>query len=108
MVLHEMHPVTTRCLEEDKTSGNLRVTRTYGDRTPEYSPFHISDFVSELEEVDFSHTMADILNAIMQAGFVMENMVECNVAQAGFVIERLGESAKKLPHDFYVIARKVE
>ena len=46
LVLHEMHPVTTRCLEEDKTSGNLRVTRTYGDRTPEYSPFHISESLS--------------------------------------------------------------
>lgn len=109
LLLHENYPLTHWCLEEDEKNGNLRVTQTYGDRTPEYSLFRIQDFVSEeLEEVEFPHTMADILNAIMQAGFVMEKMVECNAAQAGFVIERLGESAGKLPHDFYVIARKVE
>ena len=57
----------------DEESGNLIVSRTYGDRIPEYSPFQIQDFVSqEHEEVEFPHTMADILNAIMQAGFVMK------------------------------------
>lgn len=109
LLLHENYPLTHWCLEEDETSGNLRVTHAYGDRTPEYSLFRIQDFISEKhEEVEFPHTLADMLNAVMQAGFRMEKMIECNAAQAGFVIKKLGESAEKLPHDFYVIARKVE
>ena len=108
LFLHEGYPLTSWCLEADEESGNLIVSRTYGDRTPEYSPFQIQDFVSqEHEEVEFPHTMADILNAIMQAGFVMERMVECTGDQASFVIPHLGRNADKLPHDFYVIARKV-
>lgn len=104
LFLHESHPLTS-CLEEDKTSGNLSIRRTYGDRIPEYALFRISDFVSEdLEEVEFHHAMADILNALIQAGFIKEKMIECQAAQAGFAMEGLAE----LPHDFYVIARKVE
>ena len=109
LFLHENYPLTHWCLEEDETSGNLSVTQTYGDRTPEYYPFQIQDFVSdELEAVEFPHTMADILNAVMQVRFIMEKMVECNAAQASFPIEKLGRSGDKLPHDFYVIARKGE
>ena len=109
LLLHENYPLTHWCLAEDETSGNLKVIRPYGDRTPSYSLFRISDFVSkELEEVEFPHTMADILNAMIQAGFLMEKMVECNGPQASFVIDRLGESMAKLPHDFYVISRKAE
>ena len=108
LFLHEGYPLTQWCLEEDEADGHLRVIRSYGDRRPEYSPFQIQDFVSrELEDVEFPHTMADILNAVMQTGFVLERMVECNLGQAGFEIEGLGQSAEKLPHDFYVIARKV-
>ena len=88
--------------------GKLSVIRNYGDRRPEYSPFRIDDFVSkEFVEVEFPHTLADILNAIVQAGFVLERMIECNLDDAGFPIDGLGRSAEKLPHDFYAIAGKV-
>ena len=108
LFLHENHPLTLWCLEADETDGSLRVVRSYGDTRPEYSPFQIDDFVSkESHEVEFPHTLADILNAIAQAGFVLEQMVECNLSQAGFPIEGLNQSAEKLPHNFYVIARKV-
>jgi len=79
------------------------VKQSYDDKTPEYYQFGISDFIAEeLEAVEFPHTMADILNAIMQAGFVMEKMVEYTAAQASFA--RQGMAG--LPHDFFVIARK--
>ena len=46
--------------------------------------------------------MSDILSAIIQAGFVIEKMVER-------VQENAEGSAKgKLPYDFFVVARKVE
>ncbi len=108
LFLHENHPLTLWCLEADETDGSLRVVRSYGDRRPEYSPFQIDDFVSkESDEVEFPHTLADILTAVVQTGFVLEQMVECNLSQAGFPIEGLGRCAEKLPHDFYVLARKV-
>ena len=108
LFLHENHPLTLWCLEEDAADGSLKVIRSYGDRRPEYSPFQIDDFVSkESDEVEFPHTLADILNAVVQAGFVLERMVECNLDKAGFPIEGLGRSAEKLPHEFYVLARKV-
>ena len=43
--------------------------------------------------------MADILNAIMQAGLVMEKTVECNASEAGLRVDGLSD----LPHDFYVM-----
>jgi hypothetical protein len=44
--------------------------------------------------------MADILNAIAQAGFVIERLVER-------VGEDAARSAKgKLPYDFFVVARR--
>jgi ubiquinone/menaquinone biosynthesis C-methylase UbiE len=103
LLLHEMLPLTSLCLEEEKPNGSLRVTRNYGDKTPAYSLFHIGDFVSErFEEVEFFHTLSDILNAMIQAGFIMEKMVER-------VQENAEESAiGKLPYDFFVVARKAE
>ena len=106
LFLHEGHPLTGRCLEEDKTNGTLKVRHTYGDKTPEYYQFGTGGFDTGLEAVEFSHTMADILNAIMQAGFVLEKMVECNAPENGFVSDKFVINAEKLPLDFYVIARK--
>ena len=101
LVLHEMHPITTWCVEEDSSTGELKVVRSYLDRTPEYYPFNIEDFVSELEAVEFPHTVSDILNAIIQSGFNIEKMVER-------VQEKAQESAiGKLPHDFFLTARKL-
>ena len=61
----------------------------------------LSNFEGDLETVEFSHTMADIMNAIFQPGLSTEKMVE-----------RLRENSKGtakgvLPGDFFVIARKV-
>lgn len=101
LLLHENHPLTGQCLIEEE--GQLKVTQAYGDKTPEYYPFHIKDFVSkERQAVEFSHTMAEILNAIMQAGFIMERMIECNADQARFPLQGMAG----LPHDFFVGARK--
>jgi SAM-dependent methyltransferase len=105
LVLHEEHPITLWCLEEDRTSGGLKVTRSYGDRTPEY--YHAADDSGplsfgdpELEWVEFPHTMADILNAIVQPGFIIEKMIER-------VRENTKGTAKGvLPSDFFVVARK--
>jgi len=49
LFLHEGHPVT-RCLREEGDGESLKVTKAYGDRTPEYSMFRISDFVSETND----------------------------------------------------------
>jgi SAM-dependent methyltransferase len=105
LVLHEHHPITVWCVEEDGTEDRLRVLRSYDDRTPEYyrcgddvGPFSHGD--PELEAVEFPHTMADIVTAIAQAGFVIKKMVE-----------RMGEEGedppkRKLPYDFFVLARR--
>ncbi|NKB72293.1 MAG: hypothetical protein GKR89_34885 [Candidatus Latescibacteria bacterium] len=110
-MLHETHPLTGRCLAEDADSGDLKITRNYGDKTPEYDPFHISDFVSQdFTEVDFQHTLADILNAVMEADFHLEKYIECSADQAGFTTPALGSNAQAggLPHDFYLLARKID
>jgi len=115
LFVHEWNSVT-RCLKEDKTSGSLKVTRSYDDRTPEYSPFRVWDFVSELEAVEFHYTMADILNAIIQAGFAIEKMSERtreNFIMETRKVENVKENAEgtakaRLPHDYFLVARKPE
>ena len=107
LVLHEHNPITHWCLEGDKTSGGLKVTRSYDDTTPVYycpadddsGPLSVVD--PELEWAEFPHTMADILNAIVQSGFVIEKMVERVQDNTG------GCAKEKLPSDFFVVARKV-
>ena len=99
LVLHEMHPVTTWCVEEEAETGKVRVGRSYTDRTPEYYPFQVEDFATELEAVEFPHTVSDIINAIIEAGFGLERMVER--AQ-----EDVESGGGKLPHDLFIIARK--
>ena len=102
LFLHENYLLTLWCLKVDGRDGRLSVARNSREKRPEYSPFRFDDFVSrEFEEVEFPHTLADILNAIAQAGFVLERMIECNLDDAGFPIDGLGRSAEKLPHDFY-------
>ena len=94
LFLHENYPLTLWCLKEDGGDGKLSVIRNYGDRRPEYSPFRIDDFVSkEFVEVEFPHTLADILNGIARAGFVLERMVECNLDEAGFPVDGLKHTA---------------
>ena len=102
LFLHEGHPVT-RCLREAEDGTSLRAVRAYGDRSPEYSMFRISDFVSETnEEVEFAHTLGDIIDAVAQAGFTIERMAENPADQASF----RWQGMESLPHDIFVIARK--
>lgn len=101
LLLHEGHPFT-RCFRQTD-AGGLTLERAYGDRAPEYSRFEISDFVSETnDEVEFAHTMADMINCIAAAGLVIERMIENGAEEADFRWEGL----EGMPHDFYVIARK--
>lgn len=108
LLLHEGHPITTWCVKDDEESGKLKVVRRYDDRTPEYSwpadaaagPLGKAD--PKLKWAEFPHTMADILNAIVESGLRMEKMVER-------VRDRpnSGEAAVgSLPSDFFVVARK--
>ena len=100
LILHEGHPITTWCVEEESETRELRAVRSYTDRTPEYYPFHIQDFVTELEAVEFPHTVSDILNAIVKADFIIERMVERTQE------DREDSAIGKLPHDFFITARK--
>lgn len=105
LFLHEGYPFK-RCFDVDEATGALVFTRAYDDRSPEYYDFFIQDFVSDLPAVEFRHTLADILNALIGAGFRIETMRECCLAEASFVTSDMGRDADKLPHDFFVLARK--
>jgi SAM-dependent methyltransferase len=108
LLLHEGHPITHWCLAETKTAGILKVVRNYDDRTPAYAYSTDDDAGAlklidpELQWVEFPHTMADILNAIIEAGFVIEKMIE-RVQETSY---SYGAAKGVLPADFFVIARK--
>lgn len=75
----EMHFVT-QCLEE--VAGSLTVTRRYDDSKPHYCTFigtpmaAAHGWSSDLPDVEFPHTLAELLNAMAAAGFVFERMME--------------------------------
>ena len=108
LLLHEGHPLTHWCLEETDVPGTLKLVRNYDDRTPTYSYSTDDDAGAlklinpELQWAEFPHTMADILNAVIQAGFVMEKMIE-RVQETSY---SLGAGKGILPADFFVVARK--
>lgn len=87
LLLVQHHPVTA-CLEERDNS--LIVVRNYHDRTPEYDDSFggtpIVDYFGgwnvDLPIVEFSHTIADIVNAIAEAGFRIERMLETEIPPA--------------------------
>jgi ubiquinone/menaquinone biosynthesis C-methylase UbiE len=77
LFVRTFHPVT-RCIEEK--DGALRITRDYFDKSPEYYQFdgtgHVPDWQSDLQAVEFPYTLADVMNAMVEAGFRLERMVE--------------------------------
>lgn len=113
LLVHEWNPVS-RCLRDDDDSDKLYVIRSYDDHQPRYYQFAVEDFVSERQAVEFSYTMADIINALLEAGFVIERMVERTRAQFEKETGRVPptgdrtEDSKKasLPHDFFLMARR--
>ena len=68
LLLHEMNPLTN-CLVEDEATGGLKCVRAYNDPLPEYYPFQIGGFASDMEAVEFQYTIADIVNAVLTPGF---------------------------------------
>ena len=94
----------TSCLEE--TDGMLKVTRPYHDTAPEYCTFigtpmaATHGWTSDLPDVEFSHTLAETFNALAQAGFIFERMVEpCAGEDAPLPL-------RQLPKYVLAIARK--
>jgi SAM-dependent methyltransferase len=79
LVLREMHPLSAWTL--DTEDGKVwTVQRVYDDRTPEYSecedsgPFSHGD--PNLTTVEFPHTMADFVNAVIDSGLTVERILE--------------------------------
>lgn len=103
LLLHEMHPMSTWCLEPEK-DGRWNVRQAYGDPTPEYykgeesGPFSHGD--PELLAVEFPHRLSDILNAIFDSGLIVDRMIERTSKEAR------GQGQGVLPSDFFVTAQK--
>ena len=80
LLLSVNHPVV-ECLKE--TNYGLTVTRDYFDNSPEYSNFTGTPIADEyggwdgnLPIVEFIHPLADVINAIAEAGLCIKQMVE--------------------------------
>ncbi|MFQ6040666.1 MAG: class I SAM-dependent methyltransferase [Candidatus Poribacteria bacterium] len=103
LLLVQYHPVVA-CLEE--RDGSLFVVRNYHDRTPEYSDSFggtpIADKFGgwnvDLPIVEFFHTIADIVNAIAEAGFRIERMLETEEPDQTIMA--------KLPEMIAIVGRK--
>ena len=98
------HPVTT-CLEE--CDGKLTPVRSYYDKSPEYYNFNGTAIANEfggwhsgLRAVEFFHSLSDIINAMIQAGFHIEKMME------GRRRKEHSGIMSKLPEDIFVTAHK--
>ncbi len=80
LLLSADHPVVS-CLKE--TGCSLTVIRDYFDDSPEYSNFTGTPIADEyggwdgnLPIVEFFHPLADVINAIAEAGLYIKKMVE--------------------------------
>jgi SAM-dependent methyltransferase len=84
----------SRLLEE--TDGAIKATRSYHDKTPEY----FTTGPSDLPDVEFSHTLAETINAMVAAGFILEYMEEpCSR-------ESYQTMPEQLPSHVLMVARK--
>lgn len=98
-----VHPVTVVLKEEE---GTLSVTENYFNRDPEYYMFDATpagrkyDVNINEPTVNFHHTLADIINAIAQAGFRVERMVETEQK------DTQSSPLCKLPREIAIIARR--
>ena len=104
LYLNQAHPVT-QCLEEQ--DGKLVVRRVYSDTSPQYGRFYGTGLADRYggwsvgpQCVLFFHRLADVVNAIAEAGFLIKKMVERVCWEEGE--GPLG----KLPVEFDLIAKK--
>ena len=105
LLLVSGHPVVG-CLEE--RDGSLIVVRNYHDRTPEYSDNFAGTPIADefggwkvdLPIVEFFHTIADIVNAMAEAGFHVEQMLETEEP------DKAASSMYKLPDIIAIVGRK--
>jgi SAM-dependent methyltransferase len=106
LLVHETNPLTSRCLEA--SDSGLKIIWAYDDRSPEYysaAESHIYRLGNlGLEAVEFHHTMADVVNAVVQAGLSIEKMVETTYQKD----EDSPDFASMvgLPKDYFIAARK--
>ena len=77
LFVREGHPFTSGLEEKN---GILTVVRSYFERKPDYYQFNGIPAVpadqSDLQAVEFPHTLSDFVNAMAQAGFRIDRMVE--------------------------------
>lgn len=97
------HPVTSVLEEKD---GVLHVTEDYFNRAPDYYIFDATPagrkYGVDIKQptVNFHHTLADIINAISEAGFRIEQMVETEEE------DMQPSQLSILPREIAIIARR--
>lgn len=98
-----VHPVASVL---DEKSGTLHVTNDYFNRDPDYYMFDATPagqkYGVNINEptVNFHHTLADIINAISEAGFRVERMVETEDKDIQ------SSHLSMLPREIAIIARR--
>ena len=97
LLIHTLHPVSY-CIGQD--SGRLVAKREYQDTRPIYYDFTgtpLADRQGGWEQrkacVEFHHTLADILNAAVDAGFHLEKTVEASPNSKGVLASFPGHVA---------------
>lgn len=105
LLLQNSHPILDYLEEWD---GSLAVTRCYSDRTPEYNDSfdgtplarQYGGWSVDLPIVEFYHTIADMVNAMAEAGFRIERMLETENSTKPLM--------SKLPSDIAIVGRKFD
>jgi len=103
LLVHSHHPVTY-CLEEKQ--GILQVAHRYARTGPLYYNFTGTDLADRhggwgksMPCVEFHHTLADVLNAVIEAGFALERFQEV-------CADDESSARSQLPAWIVVLARK--
>jgi hypothetical protein len=97
-----VHPVAVVLGEK---RGKLMVEEDYFDRKPDYYQFDATPAGRKYgvnvdkPTVNFRHTLSDIVNAIYEAGFILERLVETKAEREGF------PQLSRLPYELAVVAR---
>jgi ubiquinone/menaquinone biosynthesis C-methylase UbiE len=99
LILHETHPMMN-CMDWQGDPPRLAVLRSYFDKSPEYYDFHIKGLQYDLPAVEFHKTLADLVNTVVDAGFLLRRMEEPPGDEHG----RYGFDG--LPADVYLITQK--
>ena len=109
LVVTHGNPVS-ECLEE--RDGVITIQRSYFDRSPEYYPFDGTPMAERYggwqgpEIVEFFHPLADVVNAIAQAGFCIKEMEEFESWGSDEENCDLPEIVSQLPNGLMLIAEK--